>query len=171
MTADFTPELLEAMESLTVKQRLFVESYLHNDYNGSKAILDAGYKTSNPRQMASEMIRKPHIKACIELYAEHKAKELRIEPEYVLKKLMATIEKAEKTDNHNAVLRGLELAARHLGMLTDKQEITGKDGAAIKYEEVKNEAADFTRAISGLAERSRKGGDSLKVVSGGKGSS
>lgn len=40
------------------------------------------------------------------------------------------------------------------GLLVDKAELTGKDGAAIQLEQVKNDAAAFARTVAGLASRS-----------------
>ena len=74
---------------------------------------------------------------------------------------MKTIERAEQDNNLTAVLRGIELAAKNLGMLRERTEITGKDGEAIRYEETKNEADDFVRKIQSVAIRSKP---DLKVV-------
>jgi hypothetical protein len=150
---------------LTMKQQLFVEAYFSSDYNATEACRKAGYNGNNLNRVASQLLAKPNVKAAIDTLAKKKLEEVSLTEQYVIKKLVRTIEKAEQDNNLAAVLRGIELAAKNLGMLRDRTEITGKDGEAIKYEEVQNEAADFVRSLSSIAKRSTP---DLKVVEGGK---
>lgn len=143
------------LDKLSPKQRLFVEAYLDptNDFNGSAAILKAGYKTDNPEKMSYQLRNNPKIKAAIDQVCAERAKEYNIKPEYVLRKITKTIDKAETDNNHNAVLRGCELLARHLGMFIERQEISGPNGDAIKYEQVREAADAFTSAIASIVAR------------------
>lgn len=156
-------------KTLTMKQQLFVEAYFANDYNATEAARVAGYSGDNHNKIGHELLMKPHIKAAIDKRAQEKLKEISLTEEYVIRKLVRTIEKAEQDNNLAAVLRGIELAAKNLGMLRDRTEITGKDGEAIKYEEVQNEAADFARSISRIAARDGEGENPLRAIPGGKG--
>lgn len=148
---------------------MFVEAYFTNDYNATEAARTAGYTGNNLNRVGHELLSKPHIRAAIQKRADEKLKEISLTEEYVVRKLVRTIEKAEQDNNLAAVLRGIELAAKNLGMLRDRTEITGKDGEAIKYEEIQNEAADFARTISRIATRDGAGEDPLRVITGGKG--
>ena len=156
-------------KDLTMKQRLFVEAYFANDYNATEAARAAGYAGEHLNRVGHELLNKPHVRAAIDRRAQEKLKEISLTEEYVIRKLVKTIEKAELDNNLAAVLRGIELAAKNLGMLRERTEITGKDGEAIKYEEVANDAADFARTISRISQRGGTGEDSLRVISGGKG--
>jgi hypothetical protein len=49
--------------------------------------------------------------------------------------------------------------AKLYGLLTDKTELTGKDGNAIKIEAVKADAESFTRAITSIATRAGETGE------------
>lgn len=53
----------------TARERLFVYHYMTNDRHVAyQAVIDAGYGTTTPgstRQMASDILRRPHIKAAI----------------------------------------------------------------------------------------------------------
>ncbi len=49
--------------------------------------------------------------------------------------------------------------AKLYGLLTDKTELTGKDGSAIKIEGIKADAESFTRAITGIATRAGETGE------------
>lgn len=46
---------------LTMKQRLFCENWLTNDYNGTKAAIDAGYSKDTAYSIANENLKKPDI--------------------------------------------------------------------------------------------------------------
>jgi hypothetical protein len=73
------------------------------------------------------------------------------------RKIINTIEKAEDITNLTAALRGLELLARHKGMLTDKQEITGKDGGPIEIERrAQEEATSLVEQLKSLRKRVEK---------------
>lgn len=151
--------LEELVSKLSMKQRLFVEAYFKHDYNAAEAVREAGYKCTddNARRVGWDLLQKPLVKEVIELRAKEKLAAVSLSEEYVIRKLIRTINKAEEDNNLGAVLRGLELAARNLGMLRDKTEITGKDGEALKFEKVENDAADFTRAILSIAKRGGAG--------------
>ena len=155
MTKEDKARLEELLETLSMKQRLFVEAYFKTDYNSAAAVREAGYKCSdeNAKKIGWQLLKKPLIKEIFELRAKEKIAAVSINEEFVIRKLIRTINKAEEDNNLSAVLRGLELAARNLGMLRDKTEITGKDGEALKFEKVENDAADFTRSILSIAKR------------------
>lgn len=137
---------------LTLKQKLFVEAYVSSDGNLTEAARKAGYKGNNLNKVASELKAKPHIKKAIDELTAKKIKELNVTKEYVLRKLVRTVEKAEDDNNHGATLRGLELLAKHLGMFIERQEISGPDGGAIVHEQkVKQDAADFASRLARLA--------------------
>ncbi len=147
-------------KELTMKQRLFVEAYFKTNYNATEAARLAGYGGNNLNRVGHELLQKPHIKAAMEELSRKKIEEVSVSAEYVLRKLVKVVEKADENDNHNATLRGLELLARHLGMFIERTEITGKDGDPIQYEKIEQEAEEFVRSIDRLARRS----PDLKVV-------
>jgi phage terminase small subunit len=155
-------------KALTMMQRLFVEAYFTCNYNATEACRVAGYTGQYLDRQGYELLNKPHIKKAIEVRAQERLKEVSVNVEYVLRKLVRAVEKGESQDNHNAVLRGCELLGKHLAMFTEKTEITGKDGEAIKYEKVEQDAADFARTIAGLASRSGEDESPLRVIAGGK---
>jgi phage terminase small subunit len=144
------------IDNLTPRMRLFAEEYLH-DFNGSAAVVRAGYNTKYPNRVASQLLDHPGIKAAIDQITLQRASKSVLKPDYVVKKITKTIERAEQDGNHGAVLRGCELLARPLGMFIERTEISGPNGDAIKYKEVKDAADAFTSAISGLIERSGEG--------------
>jgi hypothetical protein len=153
------------IDRLTVRQRRFVEEYLV-DFDGGAAVLRAGYNTSggNATRLAHEMLQHPAIRAAIDQLTLERSKDLTLKPDYVIQKLYRTVEKAEKEGNHTAVLRGCEILARALGMFIERKEISGINGEAIKYEEVRKAADSFTSAISSLIERNREGPTPFEIT-------
>lgn len=156
-------------QPLTMKQQLFVEAYFASDYNATEACRKAGYNGNNLNRVATELLAKPNVAAAVDKLAQKKLAEVSLTEQYIIKKLVSTLEKAEKENNFTAVLRALELSMKNLGMLRDRTEITGKDGEAIKYEEIQNEADAFQRRITRLAERRGEDGDNVIPLSGSKG--
>ena len=163
------PEPTQNLRPLTMKQRLFVEAYFSCDYNATEAARIAGYGGNNLKQVGHELLNKPNVREEIEALAQKKLKEISLTEEYVIRKLVRTIEKAEQDNNLTAVLRGIELAAKNLGMLRERTEITGKDGEAIKYEEIANEAESFKSRIASIAQRGGKRDDNVVPISGSSG--
>ena len=166
-----TPELL--LEHLTDYQRNFVTEFM-KDLDGARAVLAAGYVTNNAKQMAWQLMRQPKVKLCIELLQLKRAQKSTVTKDYVLQEVVKVINDCKtKTEDgqevyidKNAALRGLETLARHLGMFIERTEITGKDGEAIRYEKIEEDARDFACAIDSLVERNRPSGTALKVVGG-----
>lgn len=150
-------DIQQVWDELTDLERAFCQEYI-KDFNASQAVARAGSQSGNPHKVGSAMRAKPHIRLMIDHLLKERADNFEVKPDYVLRKLIRTIEKTESEDNHTATLRGLELLARHLGMFVDKTEITGAGGEAIKYEKMEQDAADLTNAIARLAKRGGEGG-------------
>jgi len=147
---------MSAYEKLSMKQKLFVDSYFACEYNATEAIKKAGYKVSdaNATKMGWEYTQKPNVKAAIDERAEQLKREMKIKPEYLLRKLRSAIERAGAAENFQAELRAIELAMKHNGMFVDKTEISGPDGEAIKMEQrIRENAQDFTSKLAALAKK------------------
>jgi len=143
-----------AINSLTHKQKAFVEEFV-KDLNASAAVLRAGYATKYPNRIGTQLLENPGIRLAIDaLRNEANSKPGTITRDTVLKQIVKTMKDAESDGQHNTVLRAAELLARHLGMFIERQEISGPDGEAIRYEKVQEDAADFRSAIARLASRS-----------------
>lgn len=147
-------DIEELKDALPPLQKQFAEEYI-KDFNGSHAVQRTDSTTVHPEKLAYIWLHNPGVKAYIKHLTEERTQQMKIDQGYVIQKLVRTLEKAEIEGNHQAVLRSAELLAKHLGMLTDKQEITGKDGGAIQYEKMKEDIDDFTRSIAKLANRGR----------------
>ena len=154
----------EALErAMPPMQLAFCNEYI-KDFNGAQAVIRCGSTTQYPNKMACQWLTNPGVRACIDFLMAQRTLQMKIDQGYVIEKLVRTIDKAEKDNQHASVLRGVELLAKHLGMFIERQEISGKDGEEIKYREVSNEAAAFVRTIDGLVKRGRTEGDAEQAV-------
>jgi phage terminase small subunit len=147
------------IDNLTPRQRSFAIEYV-KDFNAAAAARRAGYQGEYMNRQGYELLTHPGVRAAVDLLLRERSDSIDVDANYVIRKLVHTLERSERSDNYNptAVLRAAELLAKHLGMFVERTEITGKDGEAIKYEKVQEDADAFTRAIAGLAKRGREDG-------------
>lgn len=142
----------EVFDCLTGLQKAFCEEYV-KDLNGTKAAERAGYNSKNYNRLATKLLQNPGVRFAIDAIKAERAKNSDVTTDYVLKEVTTIVEKF-KDANPNAALRGLELIAKHLGMLKERTEISGPDGGAIEYEQrVREDSADFISQLSSLAKR------------------
>lgn len=154
------------LEALTEKQKRFCEEYL-KDLNASRAVLRAGYKTNNPNRIGHELMQKPGIKFALDGLMAERAHKVKLDANFVLRKVINSLERAELKENETAVLRASELLARHLGMFIDKQEISGPEAGAIETQRrLEQDVESFTRSITRLSKSGEKDGDDEGVDAG-----
>lgn len=104
------------LDKLTPKQQRFIEEYII-DFNGSAALLRAGYKSKNPDVDASQLLVKPSIKAEVEKRRAEMTKQAGITTEYVLNSIKNIADKDEAKDSDR--LKALELLGKNLQLFTD----------------------------------------------------
>lgn len=157
------------MAELTLKQKRFVEEYLV-DCNGTQAAIRAGYSERTAEKIAANLVVKSGIQAAIEKGMKAKQKRTRLDADWVLKRWEEIVERCMQ---HEPVLdhegnetgeyrfdskganQALQNLAKHLGMLREKVELTGKDGNPI---EINSTITDEERA-----ERIAKLAQSIKL--------
>ncbi len=117
---------------LTPKQERFVSEYLI-DLNATQAAIRAGYSPKAARQVGCENLTKPDIASAVEAgRAKVIAKAEMTGDEW--RKLVSDIARGESENRDR--LRALELMGKHLGLLRDRMELTGKDGGPIETKRV-----------------------------------
>ncbi len=138
---------------MSYRQKKWCEEFIV-DYNATAAARRAGYKdTPLIDRQAYQLLHNPKCEAYVAYLDKKKAAKLNDElltPEYVVKKIIKAINKAEEKDQVMAVFRGAELLARHLGMLTDKQEVKTEENVNVK---VQQDAQDFTELLKSIAKK------------------
>ena len=142
------------LDNLTVRQRAFVHDYI-KDFDASKAAGRAGYTGNNLNKIGYQQLVHPGVRSSIDFLLKSRSEKADVDVNYVITKWVRMIEKCEADESFNAqaVLRATELLAKHLGMFVDRTEISGKDGEAIKFEKVKEDADAFSRAIASISSR------------------
>lgn len=144
-------DIQAVIDSLTGKQIAFCEEYL-KDLNATQAVLRAGYNTRFPNRIAFQLMENSAVRIAIDALRAERNKNSDVTKDFVLRGIQKAIRLAEESGNLNALLRGHELLARHLGMFIERTEISGPDGDAIRMEQkIKEDVADFTSRISKLA--------------------
>lgn len=127
---------------MTAKQQRFCDEYLI-DLNATQAAIRAGYSEKNARNIASENLAKPNIKAYIDQRMAEKESELIADQEEVLKYLTAVMRgqtRAEvvvvenigdymseartmkKAPDEKERLKAAELLGKRYGLYTDRVE-------------------------------------------------
>lgn len=141
--------------ALSPLQRTFAEEYV-TDFNGAGAVsrINSRAQPKNYHRIAYLWLSNPGVRRYIDHLMEERTKNTRVDQGYILDKLVKALNRSEGK-NEGAALKAIELFMKHLGMLTEKTEITGKDGGAIQYEKMTEDADAFTRAISSISKRSR----------------
>lgn len=130
------------MAKLTAKQRRFCDEYLI-DLNATQAAIRAGYSEKNARNIASENLAKPNIKAYIDERMAEKESQLIATQDEVLKYLTSVLRgesqsteivvegtgdgcsearMLKKEPSEKDRLRAAELLGKRYGLYTDKVE-------------------------------------------------
>lgn len=116
------------------RQELFVTEYLV-DFNATQAAKRAGYSEKTAYAKGHELLKNVEVKAAV----DRKYQEMIGPREKIVRDVLTTLseirERGEKDSDRVAASKVL---AQHAGMLTDKVELSGKDGEAIVFQVVKS---------------------------------
>jgi phage terminase small subunit len=135
------------MAELTMKQKCFVEEYLV-DLNATQAAIRADYSPKTARAIGAENLTKPDIAEAVTEAMANRSERTKVDQDWVLDAIVSTVKRCQQampitdkngepvmveTPNGNmapaykfdaaAVLRGAELAGKHLGMFKDKVDL------------------------------------------------
>lgn len=142
---------------LTPKMLSFINAYFGPaSFNGLKAIELSDYKCTtktSAHQTYAELMNHPLVVAEIEKRMAKRQQKSEVSAEFLVSQLMEIIQNNEDESTANR-LRAIELAGKAIALWKERQEVTGADGEAIKYEQqIKENVADFTSRISSLVKR------------------
>ena len=110
---------------MTPKQAAFVREYI-KDSNGTQAAIRAGYSAKTASAIANQLLDKTIVRNAIKELNQKALAGTVLTVEWVIEKLITNIESAESEGNRTAVNQGLTLAAKHLGMLIEKVDVTSQ---------------------------------------------
>ena len=132
-----------AENKLNARQNTFIAEYLV-DMNATQAAIRAGYSEKTAYSIGEENLRKPEIANAIQEQLRYREQRTLVTADYVITSLKAVAERCmvaepifdthgEPTGEYrfdsSGANRALELLGKNLKMFTDRQEVTGKDGA------------------------------------------
>ena len=106
-------------KKLTPKQERFVEEYLI-DLNGTQAAIRAGYSPKTAQEQASALLSKLIIQEAVKAGREAKAKDARVDAQWVLSRLKEEADAKGEGTSHSARVKALELFCKHLGLFADE---------------------------------------------------
>ena len=111
---------------LTPKQARFVEEYLL-DLNAAAAARRAGYSEKNSDSIAAQLLSKTKVFEAVQSAIEARSAKAEITAEYVLENLKRLSERcmSEEEFAPSAAARALELLGKHLGLFSDRVELSG----------------------------------------------
>lgn len=125
---------------MTPKQARFVEEYLI-DLNATQACIRAGYSAKTADRIGPELLGKACVAEAIQKAKDARSMRTEITQDLVLRDIQAIKESAmqHKTDqgghivmvDYTAALKSCELQGKHLGMWTDKMQLSGHDGGPL----------------------------------------
>jgi len=124
--------------NLSPKQEKFVNEFLV-DLNATQAAVRAGYSKNSARRIGSQNLSKLDIQEALRKRRQELMRNTKLTPEYVLNHLKENVDRAMTsvpvldkagkltgyyTYQGNVANRSLELIGKHLGMFTERIEIT-----------------------------------------------
>jgi phage terminase small subunit len=137
------------MSSLNDRQRRFIEEYLI-DMNGTQAAIRAGYSKKTANEQASRLLANVNIKSALAAAQQRVAKRVEVSQDWVLSNLKTVTERCMQVApvldrkgspvlvenaegdmvpafvfNAMGANRSLELLGKHIGMFTEKVQLSG----------------------------------------------
>ena len=119
---------------LNPRQLRFVDGYLAGG-PASAAYRAAGYSCRTDRAAeakASALLRHPGVAAAVEAGRQAAAASAGVNAGRVVRGLLAEAEDRSEGSSHSARVAAWTTLARHLGMLRDRQEVSGPDREPVK---------------------------------------
>ena len=121
-------------EELTDKQLLFVNEFVNNGGNGSKAYIAAGYSASNENVVnaaASRMLRLNKISTAVARLQtqalakkQKQAEKLEVTQDWLITQLAQTVSDSRAAGQHSVAMNSIVHIGKLLGLYVDKREVS-----------------------------------------------
>ena len=112
---------------MTPKREAFVREYLI-DLNASAAARRAGYSAKTANRIGTVLLSNVDVAKAIREAKTARVERTEITADLVLGDILRIGRAAEAAEEFTPALKARELLGKHLGMFTDKVQLTGKDG-------------------------------------------
>lgn len=119
-------------KELDDREELFVLEYCRC-LNRGRAALAAGYSEESMWEMGSRLLRRVEVLKAVEGEMQKRAKELRIDADYLVLQIHSSMLRAAEKGDEKTVVKALELLGKYLGIFEkDNRQKTGMDIEAIR---------------------------------------
>lgn len=116
---------------MTPRQARFVEEYLV-DLNASAAARRAGYSVRTAEWQGPQLLGKPHVAAAVAAKQAELSERTETTQGQVLADLKRLAAKAERAGEFSPSIRARELIGKHIGMFSDRVQLTGAGGGPLE---------------------------------------
>jgi len=138
-------------KGLTDKQKYFVAEYLI-DSNATQAAIRAGYSAKTADVIANQLLRKTLVAEAIAAAKVKRSLRTEIDQDWALTRLQKIYDRCMEVEPvldkngdpigvynfaHSGANKSVELILKVQGLLSDKVQLTGSDGGAIKIQQEK----------------------------------
>lgn len=113
--------------TLTPKQQRFVQEYLI-DLNATQAAIRTGYSAKTAEVQGCRLLSNAKIAQAVSDAMKARAEDTGIDQKMVIAGLIQEAKAAGEDTTSSARIRAWELLGKHLGMFTDKTELSGNLG-------------------------------------------
>jgi phage terminase small subunit len=117
--------------ALTPKQQCFVAEYLV-DLNATQAAIRAGYSARRAAEIGYQLLHKTTVSEAIQAAQLDRSTRTGLTQDKVLADIEQVRELAIQDGQYTAALKASEMQARHLGMFTDRLQVTTSHEDALK---------------------------------------
>ena len=119
---------------LTAKQQAFVAEFLV-DLNATQAAIRAGYSEKTAYSQGQRLLKNVEVDAAIKAAQAERAEKTQRTALDVLKDIQDVSKEARDGGDLKTALKGYELEGKHLGMFTERINLTGNLDLAVAIEE------------------------------------
>ncbi len=123
--------------ALTPRQEAFVLQYLV-DLNATQAAIRAGYSKRSAPAIGVALLGKTHVREAVETARARRAEQVERTALDVLRDIQELTRTARDAGQYKVALRGLELEGKHLGMFTEKLDMSMNVHLSTAIEEARN---------------------------------
>lgn len=114
-------------ETLTDSEELFVLEYCKS-INRARSARLAGYTDGNAYDTGAKLLRKPHIRAAVKREFERRAKELRIDTNFLVLQALDSYNRCVEKGSDSAAAKFLDMLFKHFGLFErDNKQKAGVD--------------------------------------------
>ena len=119
------------MNKLTIKQERFVEEYLI-DLNATQAAIRAGYSVKTAQEQSSRLLSNVIIQNAVQSARNAMSERALVTQEMVVKGLLKEAEYMDEGSTQGARVSAWAHLGKHLGMFTEKVELSGDQNKPVR---------------------------------------